>query len=86
MPSTTTIKYTKVSNNLNIEEILQVFCLTTLDGSKEVHAPIEDVKLAILRFGRQLLELAAENAKVICNCSEEPINWNALLNTIKQVE
>lgn len=75
-----------MATKISIEEILRGCLLITLDGTKEVHAPIEDVKLAILKFGRQLLELAAENAKVICNCSEEPINWNALLNTIKQVE
>ena len=49
---------------INLEEILQDCWITTLDNSKEVHAPIEDVKLAMLEFGKQLLELAAENAKI----------------------
>ena len=85
------MKFTKVSDNLNIEKILQGCCLTTLDGSKEVHAPIEDVKLDIIKFGRKLLELAAENA-----IAEEiggidipkrlHVNKQSIYNTIKQVE
>ena len=47
---------------INLEEILQDCWITTLDNSKEVHAPTEDVKLAMIEFGKQLLELAAENA------------------------
>ena len=52
------------SDKINLEEILQDCWITTLDNSKEVHAPTEDVKLAMIEFGKQLLELAAENAEI----------------------
>ena len=53
-----------MSKEINLEEILQDCWITTLDNSKEVHAPTEDVKLAMIEFGKQLLELAAENAEI----------------------
>ena len=61
---------------INLEEIIKLYSLSDTITTRQ----------SFIYFGKQLLELAAENAKVICNCSEEPINWNALLNTIKQVE
>jgi len=79
---------------INLEEILQDCWITTLDNSKEVHAPTEDVKLAMIEFGKQLLELAAENAKIYTDtmCSPYREDWvkyvdkQSILNTIKQVE
>ena len=61
---------------INLEEILQDYYLITLDNRKEIHAPIEDVKSAIIEFGKQLLELASQNAecklkiKIECNKSQ----------------
>ena len=61
---------------INLEEILQDYYLTTLDNRKEIHAPIEDVKSAMIEFGEQLLELAAENVSLIeewgCDGSKYP--------------
>ena len=72
---------------INLEEILQDCYLTTLDKRDEIHAPIEEVKLAMLEFGKQLLELAAENATYDWNDHEDIIiDKQSILDTIKQVE
>ena len=81
-------------SEINLEEILQDCWITTLDNSKEVHAPIEDVKLAMIEFGKQLLELAAENAKLIDYSTHKTaftahnmgVDKQSILDTIKQIE
>ena len=76
-------------SEINLEEILQDCWITTLDNSKEVHAPTEDVKLAMIEFGKQLLELAAENAEAhgsSCGFGSYWVDKQSILNTIKQVE
>lgn len=75
---------------INLEEILQDYYLITLDNRKEIHAPIEDVKSAIIEFGEQLLELAIENVNAYIGYSaDDPIvmvDKQSILDTIKQVE
>ena len=75
---------------INLEEILQDYYLITLDNRKEIHAPIEDVKSAIIEFGEQLLELATENVNAYIGYSaDDPIvmvDKQSILDTIKQVE
>ena len=87
---------------INLEEILQDCWITTLDNSKEVHAPTEYVKLAMIEFGKQLLELAAENAELYCEDKSVNIKYTtnfekngnlvisidrkSILDTINQVE
>ena len=73
---------------INLEEILQDYYLINHENRKEIYAPIEDVKSAMIEFGEQLLELAAENAfaeECVIGYSWE-VNQDSILNTIKQVE
>ena len=74
---------------INLEEILQDYYLITLDNSKEIHASIEDVKSVMIEFGKQLLELAAENAEAhgsSCGFGSYWVDKQSILDTIKQVE
>ena len=79
---------------INLEEILQDCWITTLDNSKEIHASIEDVKSVMIEFGKQLLELAAENANLIeyntnktaFTAHNMGVNKQSITDTIYQVE
>ena len=79
---------------INLEEILQDCYVINYENRKEVYAPIEDVKSAMIEFGKQLLELAAKNAKTYTEtyCSPYKEEWDkivdkqSILDTIKQVE
>ena len=74
---------------INLEETLQDYYLITLDNSKEIHASIEDVKSVMIEFGKQLLELAAENAEAhgsSCGFGSYWVDKQSILDTIKQVE
>lgn len=72
---------------INLEKIL---LRNAKDIDKVFPEYVEDCKLAMIEFGKQLLELAAENA--ICKESQYGDEYNCLvdkqsiLDTIKQVE
>lgn len=74
---------------INLEEIL-----TQGFNGKYWDVPFEPCKRAMLEFGKQLLELAAKNAKTYTEtyCSPYKEEWDkivdkqSILNTIKQVE
>jgi hypothetical protein len=74
-----------MSEKINLEEIL-----TTAFNGKYWDIPMEKCKIAILEFGKQLLELAAENADCIdVGVGAEyfyKVDKQSILNTIKQVE
>ena len=74
---------------INLEEILQDYYLITLDNCKEIHAPIEDIKPAMIEFGKQLLELAVDNVlkvEYIETGKMDESVCSSILDTIKQVE
>ncbi len=71
---------------INLEEIL-----TNSFNGKYWDVPFEPCKKAMLEFGKQLLELAAENATV--TSSDGNGNWDypdvdkqSIIDTINQVE
>jgi hypothetical protein len=80
---------------INLEEILKIYDIHT--GTKHQGANIDvEIRNAMLEFGKQLLELAAENTKlnegiwipVESKWSEESfqINKQSILDTINKVE
>ena len=63
---------------INLEEILINF---------RIAGNTNTLKLAMLEFGKQLLELSAENAKTTWNSNFHTIvDKQSILDTIKQVE
>ena len=83
---------------INLEEILSHYVNTSYgyisDFSGESFCPIEAIECAMREFGKQLLELAAENAECeegaiidlgFEKCSAS-VNKQSILDTIKQVE
>lgn len=77
---------------INLEEIIRKHILMNIDYLDE-YSNIHDVKNAMLEFGKQLLELAAENAKGSVGRNQfNPktdicfIDKQSILDTIKQVE
>ena len=84
-----------MEKKIKLEEILQDCWITTLDNSKEVHASTEDVKLAMIEFGKQLLKLATENAETKIDYVSTGeysgyeriiVDKQSILDTIKQIE
>ena len=74
---------------INLEEILQDCYVINYENRKEVYAPIEDVKSAMLEFGQQLLELAVDNVlkvEYIETGKMDESVCSSILDTIKQVE
>ena len=85
---------------INLEEILEDYCniITTLDSKKEIHSSVYYVKKAIKEACRQVLELAADNAKAEIHTEWEGntgseyytdyavVNKQSILDTINQVE
>ena len=74
---------------INLEEILQDCYVINYENRKEVYAPIEDVKSAMIEFGKQLLELAVDNVlkvKYIETGNMDESVCDSILDTIKQVE
>ena len=59
------LKAIELCKKINLEEILQDCYVINYENRKEVYAPIEDVKSAMIEFGKQLLELAAKKCKNI---------------------
>ena len=79
-----------MSKKINLKEILSKY-VDTMDDYVGYDTPIQNVKDAMIDFGWQLLELAAENAKtevVQMNISGSVriVNKQSILDTIKQVE
>ena len=75
--------------SVNLEEILRKHTSVEWKGI----SPKELILKAMLDFGKQLLELAAENAEMILLVDEEndiieeaSINKQSILDTINQVE
>ena len=77
-----------MENKINLEEILRKHTSVEWEGI----SPKELILKAMLDFGEQLLELAAENAKshyVVCGANYKDntnIDKQSILDTIKQVE
>ena len=78
-----------MENKINLEEILRKHTSVEWEGI----SPKELILKAMLDFGKQLLELAAENAEMILLVDEEndiieeaSINKQSILDTINQVE
>ena len=83
---------------INLEEILSHY-VDTSDGyisdfSGESFCPTEAIECAMREFGKQLLELASENAKIYTDtmCSPYSEDWvkyvdkQSIIDTIKQVK
>ena len=80
-----------IEKKINLEEII-----TNLQNGvliKSSQSLTIDFKISMLEFGKQLLELAAKNAKINLLIDEEndiveeaTINKNSILNTINQIE
>ena len=70
---------------INLEDVL-----TKAFNGKYWDIPFEPCKKAMLEFGKQLLELAAENAETIKddnpNMEFYTVNKQSILDTINQVE
>ena len=78
-----------MENKINLEEILRKHTSVEWEGI----SPKELILKAMLDFGEQLLELAAENAEMILLVDEEndiieeaSINKQSILDTINQVK
>ena len=72
---------------INLEEIIQKETDFVSKNNDQVYN-IQDIKLCMKEFGKQLLELAAENAECFGNSdsSRGEINPQSILDTINQVK
>ena len=78
--------------SVNLDNIIEMYCQNEFhDGS--IHFHKENLVQSYVDFGKQLLELAAENAEMILLVDEEndiieeaSINKQSILDTINQVE
>lgn len=80
-----------MNKKINLEEIIAKTWDCTDLGNLQLditlNPDLDRFKVAMLEFGKQLLELAASNAEIEVNNLYEPfVSKQSILDTIKQVE
>lgn len=91
-----------MKSEINLEDLIEKHCYICKDDSNDIHSSMTSVKDLLFNFGRQLLELAVENAELYCEDKSVNIKYTtnfekngnlvisidkkSILDTINQVE